>query len=81
MIKYDDKRLYIEDGGLGNNLTATAYSKRGDIHIRCEEPWSGDSETGFGAVSGFTLPREEAIALANWILAATSTTTKGDSNA
>jgi hypothetical protein len=65
---HDDDRFYAENGTVGDNLTATSYSKRGDIHIGIEEPWAGDTETGFGRNCGFDLTREQAIEFANWLL-------------
>ena len=68
MALHDDKRFYLEmEGGMGDNLTVTAYGKRGEIHIRIEEPWAGDTESGFGAICGVTLTSIEAEALAEWI--------------
>lgn len=72
----DDKRFYFEaPDSVGDNITASAYGERGDIHLRIEEPWAGSTETGFGAICGLTLPRETAIELAQWILKATTSTT------
>jgi hypothetical protein len=63
----DRDRFYAEREGNGDNITATAYGEHGEIHLRIEEPWSGDTETGFGAICGMTLTRAEATALGEWI--------------
>jgi hypothetical protein len=68
ICSYDEDRFYAENGTVGDNFTATGYGKRGDIALRVEEPWAGDTETGFGRVCGFTITKNQAIDLAHWLL-------------
>jgi hypothetical protein len=65
----DNERFYLEPEGRGGDNLTVSYSDGGEIHVGIEEPWAGDTETGFGAVCGLTLSRGEAKALAEWILA------------
>jgi hypothetical protein len=52
----------------GDNMTV--LSRDGSLFdFEIEEPWAGCTETGFGERCDLSLPREEAVALARWILA------------
>jgi hypothetical protein len=46
-----------DDGFVGNNMQAIA---RNNLHISIENPWAGDSETGFGATTTIEMTPEQA---------------------
>ena len=52
---------------VGNSLDASLSGNEFSIHI--ENPWAGDTESGFGRTCYIDIPKEDAIALARWILA------------
>lgn len=63
----DDRRLIIEiDGGNGDEIQVTKYAD-GSIYIEIEEPWSGSTETGFGARTSVTLSPDQASALMKFL--------------
>ena len=53
-------------GGAGDVLTAEITSD--GLYIECDEPWSGDTETGFGRSSAVTLNKDQARQLAAFLL-------------
>ena len=57
-------------GGVDAELEATSY--RGLINIAIDNPWMGDTESGFGATTRFDLSTEQAIKLADWLYYAAS---------
>lgn len=64
------KGLKLEEhNGVGDNLTADV-DYGGMIAIEIEEPWAGDTETGFGRSGSIRLNKAQAIELAEWLLKA-----------
>ena len=63
-----DDIFKIGDADLGNDmLEATAYGDA--ITVTIEEPWAGDTETGFGRSCSLRIGKNSARELANWLLA------------
>lgn len=61
------EELKIEDGNsVGDNLTAS-IDHGGMIAIEIEEPWAGDTESGFGRSGSIRLTRDKALLLATWL--------------
>lgn len=56
----------IEVGGVGDTLEFVISGK--SAHIEVDNPWSGDTETGFGRSASFTLTKEQARELAAQLL-------------
>ena len=53
------------DGGFGDTIEII---HRGDLFmVETDEPWAGDTETGFGQKGRITLSREDASALRDWL--------------
>jgi hypothetical protein len=42
-------------------------NREGDFDIEIDEPWAGDSETGFGSTARVSLNRTQALALRDWL--------------
>jgi hypothetical protein len=61
----DDQFDFEAGVGVGDNLSCTAHG--GGITITCEEPWAGDSETGFGRACSIRLDFETARKLGQWL--------------
>ena len=57
------------DSCVGDNLSAS-IDYEGKIAISVEEPWAGDTETGFGRSGSIRLTREQALTLALWLVQA-----------
>lgn len=68
MNTMDDFEFTYEDPHTaGDTLSVlTRSGKLFDFEI--SEPWAGCTETGFGERTDISLPREQAILLAQWIL-------------
>jgi hypothetical protein len=45
-----------------------AHARGGKVYITMDNPWAGDSETGFGATTSIGLPIADAVRFARWIL-------------
>ena len=61
-----DEIRFMESGGVDDTFLAT---KTGDgLLIEIDNPWWGDSETGFGACLRFSFTNEQAAALAAWLI-------------
>lgn len=61
------EELVIEEkNGAGDNLRAN-IDYGGLIALEIEEPWAGDTETGFGRSGAIRLTREKALLLAGWL--------------
>jgi len=56
-----------ENDSVGNNLEITSYDKDA-INIRIDNPWAGDTESGFGQTCAISLCRDDAIEMAKFIL-------------
>lgn len=52
----------------GDNLEA--YVRNGRLYMEIENPWAGDTETGFGADCDISMSESEAREFAAWILSA-----------
>ena len=57
---------YEETNSPGDNLEATACN--GGVTITVEEPWAGDSETGFGADCSVRMSYEDARRFGQWLI-------------
>ena len=56
-----------EVGGVDDTLVFELHN--GDTaHIEIDNPWSGDTESGFGRSTSFTLTKEQARELAGTLL-------------
>lgn len=53
--------------GTGDNLTVR-WTRDGGLCFEGEEPWSGDSETGFGELTAINLTHAQAVMLLHWLL-------------
>lgn len=51
--------------GIGDSFTV---AHGGGFEFTLDEPWAGDSETGFGRKCTMSLPEDQAVSLARWIL-------------
>lgn len=56
------------DPDLGSD-SLEAYCRGGKLTVQIDEPWAGDTETGFGQTCSVGLNLDEAEKLARWILA------------
>jgi hypothetical protein len=56
-----------EDDGYANSLEVMAYGGRASIEV--ENPWAGDSETGFGASCSISLSAADALRFGEWLVA------------
>jgi len=64
----DEPIFTVDDGGyLGNNIEATY--RDGHFSITVENPWAGDTETGFGYSCQIGMNVEEARAFRDWLTA------------
>jgi hypothetical protein len=52
----------------GDNTAEFFFDER-DLNISIDNPWAGDTETGFGYTTSIYVPRKHAKALAEWLLA------------
>lgn len=57
----------VEANSAGDNLTAQIDYK-GAVAIEVSEPWSGDTEAGFGRSGAIRLTRDQALELASWLM-------------
>lgn len=63
----EEDSLHISlNQAVGDSLDISHY--KGEVYFAIDEPWAGDTETGFGRQTSFCLKAEEARYLANWIL-------------
>ncbi len=62
-----DLLCIYEGGELEDSLTLTVFEPD-RAYIRIENPWSGDTEHGFGADASFTLTKDQARELAAKLL-------------
>ena len=69
-----DDLVLKEAGGVQDTLTASKNSE-GVICLEIDNPWSGDSVSGIGRSTAFTLTKEQARELAVWALLACHSTT------
>lgn len=63
-----DELVLEEVGGCGDTLTASQHTD-GTIYFEIDNPWSGDTVSGVGRSSSFTLTKDQAKALAAKLLA------------
>lgn len=77
----DLERKNFQAGGsdsVGNSIDVTMRTTRyldGDVtnfNIEIENPWAGDTQSGFGQTCYIDIPTEDAIAMAKFILAVTN---------
>jgi hypothetical protein len=60
------ERLQIDDADLGCDELEIVADDKG-FRITVEEPWAGDTETGFGQSCSIRLTTDNALKLAKWI--------------
>jgi hypothetical protein len=48
--------------------TLEAWARNGTLYLSIENPWAGDTESGFGATTAVSLSKDDAVKFANWIL-------------
>lgn len=65
MEKIEDLEI-VQVDGVGDNLKAT-IAHDGEIYIEVEEPWAGDTESGFGRSGSIKLSKAQAELLACWL--------------
>lgn len=56
-----------EDNGAWSTDTAEFTFRDGHLNVTVEEPWAGDTETGFGQSSSVGLTVEAASKLHEWL--------------
>ena len=56
-----------EERSVGNSLSLDHYVGQG-LYLKVENPWSGDTETGFGNDASIKLTKEQALQLAGALL-------------
>jgi hypothetical protein len=62
----DDRHFYLEANDNGDSVTIDRLSD-GRFTIEIEEPWAGDSETGFGRTCSVAVSREQLMEMHAWI--------------
>lgn len=68
-VRFDDKRFVVETGFVGDEMSV-AVIPNGDFCFEIDEPWQGDTETGFGATTRVKIDFEAATRLRDWLTAA-----------
>ena len=63
----DERRFleFIDDDAAGNSIQFV--SCRNCVDVSIENPWAGSTESGFGAVTHFSLSREHAVHLLEFL--------------
>jgi hypothetical protein len=56
---------FEEVGGVGDTLTVD--ERDGHFNFTTDEPWAGDSETGFGQSGSVSLTLSQALELWDWL--------------
>ena len=73
MLTDETRELYIEEPGtVGDNLRATVNNydpSESKMYIEVENPWSGDTESGFGRSGSIRLSKDQARMLADFLSA------------
>ncbi len=59
----------FEDRDTAGPDAMEAYWHEGSLHISIENPWAGDSESGFGATTDIALGPREAKWFIEWLKA------------
>ena len=57
----------MEEGGVDDSLTLEAHDS-GRAYLEIDNPWSGDTESGIGRSTSFTLTKQQARDLAAKLL-------------
>lgn len=60
----DRNELEIAEKSGYNNIKATVYDDDGEVYLTIDNPWAGDTETGFGRDASVSLDKEQAAELA-----------------
>lgn len=64
------KPLIIESGdGVGDSLSIGVANSRGEVELEIDNPWVGDTESGFGRNASWTLNREQMIKMRDHLIA------------
>jgi hypothetical protein len=70
VFEYEPERGTIiieEDDSVGNSLTVSSRVSGTDLYVEIDNPWAGDTETGFGRRATFTLSKDDARALIEYL--------------
>lgn len=59
-----------EAGALGENELELRLMGDGRFHIEIDNPWAGDTETGFGYITYFNMTANQAKRLKDWLIVA-----------
>lgn len=62
-----DHFIYEIPDSAGDNILCR-WDQDGEFMIQIEEPWAGDTETGFGQSTTIYLPKIAALKLAEFIV-------------
>ena len=57
-----------EEGEIGDSLSLDYHEGQG-LYLKVENPWSGDTETGYGREGCIKLTKDDALQLAGALLA------------
>jgi hypothetical protein len=57
----------LRQGEHSENTAEFHFDDR-DLNITVDNPWSGSTETGFGATCSVHVPKEKARELAEWLM-------------
>jgi hypothetical protein len=74
-IAADDHRFVTDDTDTSDTLTAVR-NPDGSVHIEIDEPWAGDTESGFGRTCYIELSPQQAAAFEIWLGASDPTRSK-----
>lgn len=61
-----DVFTYVQSSIADNSLECTWYG--GKLNIAIDNPWAGDTESGFGYTCSVEMPIDKAVELAHWLL-------------
>ena len=60
----EDDRPFLN----GSENTLEAYVRDGRVHLSIDNPWAGDSETGFGQTTHMSMSLPIAVQFLDWLL-------------
>lgn len=63
---FDDNRFVVETGWVGDEMSV-ALTRDGKFCFVIDEPWQGDTETGFGAKTSVDIDVATATQLRDWL--------------
>ena len=62
-----------------NSDSLEVQNHGGGFNFEIDNPWAGDSETGFGRTTHFRMTPDKALELASWLIAEVARTTGKES--